>query len=121
MKKPARNTLFSYMYRDASNYKQHGEVVFRGTFTPAQEKALKAALEDGEFFNAKVVKVPEVFFETCGEDDHGWHEFVSLSRTNKKPTDGRKFVEFLGWFVAAARTSVGETNYCDSYFSEEAS
>lgn len=118
MTKPAKNTSFSYLYRDAGNYKQHGEVVFRGTFTPAQEKALKAALEDGEFFNAKAVGVPEVFFDNCGEDDHGWHEFGGLSGTDSKPTDKRKFTEFLDQFKAAARTSVGDTN---CYFGEEAS
>lgn len=41
------NTRISYLYRDASNYKKHNEVVVPGTFTPEQIKAITGCLDAG--------------------------------------------------------------------------
>ena len=34
------NTELNYLYRDASNYKQHETIVFYGKLTPEQKKKL---------------------------------------------------------------------------------
>jgi hypothetical protein len=78
---PVGFTLFSYMYRDASNYKQHGEISFLGTITEDEEARLEAALDEGEYFIATQVRVPEVFFEygeDSAEDHHCWHEYSGV-------------------------------------------
>lgn len=45
-----KNTRISYLYRDASNYKQHNEVVVPGTFTQEQIEAIIGCLDAGEYF-----------------------------------------------------------------------
>lgn len=95
------NTKFRYLYRDASNYKQHGEMVFRGSPTPALVELLKSSFDGGEFFYPESVGVKPVFFEEKTEDDHDMHEFDSVEETTEKPTDKRTF----GQFVAECRKS----------------
>jgi len=49
------NVIFKYMYRDASNYKLHGEAIFTNhTLLPLEEieKQIRAFLSDGEYFIA---------------------------------------------------------------------
>lgn len=116
------NTRFSYLYRDASNYKNHGDVVFSGEFTPELEEKLTSVLNDGEYFIAHQVGIPEVFLwdkdleydeypvELVGtarykideEDDHVWHEFDGLSLTDAAPTDPRTIEEFIDEVVRQA-------------------
>lgn len=77
----------SYMYRDGSNYKKHGSVVFSNTtnITPEVIKDIVTSnLIDGEYFIAEDWDLPSLFFEDKNEDDHQWHEFVSLEITNEE-------------------------------------
>jgi hypothetical protein len=120
------NTAFGYMYRDADNYKNSGRpVVFAGPPTPALEDRLRAALEDGEYFIASQIGVPEVFLYdpalqydpddpttypadlgagpyAINASDHCWHEFTELRRTADPPTDPRTFAAFVAAVEAAA-------------------
>ena len=79
------NLSFQYLYRDASNYKQHGETIFsnRGHLSLDEiEKQIRACLHDGEFFIAQQVNIPECFFDVLHEeDDHPWHEFNLVEET----------------------------------------
>jgi hypothetical protein len=93
------NTLLEYLYRDASNYKQHGSVVLQGAISL---KDIRPLLIDGEYFIPSQAGLPDLQykfkaqgFECPSEDDHTWHEIVSLRPTTKDPTIpfGRK--EFL--------------------------
>ena len=62
----ACNVSFKYLYRDASNYKLHGEAVFTNhTFIPIDEieKQIRFCLKDGEFFIARQVNIEERFFD----------------------------------------------------------
>lgn len=100
-----RNTDILYMYRDASNYKNTGHVIFRGEISSDLETRLRAALEDGDNFIADQVGVPEIFFE-FGEDsaeDHSWHEFVEATVTSEDATDTRTVEEFVVAIEAASR------------------
>ena len=84
------NIRFVYMYRDASNYKQHGEVILPNE-TPLTveevDKQIRSLLSDGLFFIARQVQVEERFFDVVSEDDHPWHEFVSVEATTDPTFD----------------------------------
>lgn len=84
------NTVLEYMYRDASNYKQHHSVVLRGRLS---ETEMKPYLIDGMFLIPSSVGLPDLQerfrdqgFKYPNEDDHVWHEVVNLKPTNDTPT-----------------------------------
>ena len=54
------NFRFVYMYRDASNYKQHGEVILPNETQRSVEEVdtqIRSVLSDGLFFIAQQVQV----------------------------------------------------------------
>lgn len=53
------NTRISYLYRDASNYKQHNEVTVPGTFSEEQIDVIIGCLDLGEYFIPKQIGFPE--------------------------------------------------------------
>ena len=87
---------FVYLYRDASNYKQHGEVILPNeTLLTIEEvdQQIRSFLSDGLFFIARQVGVEERFFAVVNEDDHPWHEYVSIEATTDPtfdPVPGQK-------------------------------
>jgi hypothetical protein len=97
------NIRFAYMYRDASNYKQHGEVIFsneKQLSVEEIEKQIHYFLNDGEFFIARQIDLEERFFDALNDDDHPWHEFVRVEATNDPIFDPdhqhtRDITEFL--------------------------
>lgn len=96
------NTRLNYMYRDASNYKQHGEAVFEGEISDKEFKTIMGALYDGEWFIASQVgledlqlQVPRSYYD---EDDHVWSEFVGFEKTYA-PADSGPISEFAARFV----------------------
>ena len=101
----AMNTRFIYLYRDAGNSKQWGEVIFAGP--PDDRSRLMRSFESGEFFIAGQIRLPERFFggESCETHDHCFHEFDSVEPTIDLPTDSlkRSFAEFVAEVEAAAR------------------
>jgi hypothetical protein len=121
---PVRNTEFSYMYRDASNYKKSGSVVLVGVITPELEQRLKKTLDGGRLFIAGQVSVPEVFLWNAemdydshnppadlkkgeyviSDDDHCWHEFTGVfpSEDDVFDKDGRTIDQFVAAFESAA-------------------
>jgi len=108
--------VFGYMYRDASNFKNSGEVVFEGEYSKELEERLEAAFDSQQFFKPSRIGVPEVFlyedgYEYDEDNDHPWHEFCGLSvAPDYKPVndeDGRSIEDFvkqvedeakLGWY-----------------------
>jgi hypothetical protein len=82
------NIKFSYLYRDAANYKNYGEVIFANPdeiSIDELDRLIKLKLVDGQWFYAKKWKIPDLHFEKWNEDlDHGFHEFESLSLTNQE-------------------------------------
>lgn len=100
------NIAFNYMYRDASNYKNAGEVVFENDLGIEDEEEISdlvvAFLEDGEYFVAELVDIDTCYFGGIYDDDHGYHEFTGVEMTEEKPSDYyrqpepmRTFSEFL--------------------------
>lgn len=83
------STLLTYMYRDAHNYKRHGEVVVSnpdGLCVSQARKRIQASLDEGQYFIAEQLGLPVVFpwkdakapADFNIEYDHPWHEFVAL-------------------------------------------
>ena len=71
------NTELCYLYRDASNYKQHCEVVLAGEIT---ESEARSALWEEVYFIPSAVGLPnlqhlfqEQGFQFPTDDDHPWH------------------------------------------------
>jgi hypothetical protein len=87
------NIVFDYMYRDGSNYKQGGEVVFSNPDKLTVEEIegrIKAAIDEETYFIAHQIGVPEVFFDDLGEDDHSWHEFCGVRETRSRKNMDKK-------------------------------
>jgi len=84
------NIRFIYLYRDASNYKQHGEVILSNeTLLTVEEidQTIRSLLSDDSFFIARQVQLEERFFAIVNEDDHPWHEFVQVETTTDPTFD----------------------------------
>lgn len=78
------NILFNYLYRDYSNYKKYGNVVFSNPNNISLqeiEKTLRGYFVDGQYFDAAYVGLPLLFFEVSNIDDHELHEFESIQTT----------------------------------------
>ena len=93
------NTRVEYLYRDGSNCKQWGPVVFRGEYNESLVRRLFAALDREEFFIAHQVRLPELFFadRELYADDHCWHEVAEVTTTSEAADDllGRTIEEFV--------------------------
>ena len=99
----SRNVEFVYLYRDGSNYKALGAVVFsnkNGRHLEELRRRMQLAILSEQTFVAHQVRVPELFLYLNGElthDDHCFHEFHELQDTETEPTDEleRSIEEFL--------------------------
>ena len=87
---------FNYLYRDGSNYKSWGEVVFSNpeqlTLGEIETKLIDAFLPD-KLFIASQVSIPEKFLFLNGkftEYDHCYQEFDSVEVCESIPTDSLK-------------------------------
>ena len=101
-----RNTKFEYMYRDASNYKVWEDVVLEGLLTKDEKEAIQSKLYDGELFVPEAVGVDALQTREweLNEDDHPYHEFVSLSDTEEDADYGMPSAkEFLSKFMSMDR------------------
>jgi hypothetical protein len=106
-----RNISFVYLYRDASNYKQWGQVTFanlQGDDADDLALRLRRAMMVDSTFIAGQVRVPSLFlFETMpmNDDDHCLHEFDSFGIVDEHPNDqhGRSILEFVQEVERVAR------------------
>lgn len=98
-----KSIKFSYLYRDGSNYKYWGEVVFLNsenlTVNEITARLLVAFLPDKQFI-ADQVSIPEKFLfinEKFTRDDHCYHEFDCVEVCEEDSTDslGRSIADFL--------------------------
>jgi len=105
------------MYRDASNYKQHGEVILPNKTQRTVEEVdqqIHSFLSDGCFFIAQQVQLEERFFAVVNEDDHPWHEFVQVEATadpvfDPVPEEKRDITQFLQELEQTHQTGWDET------------
>jgi hypothetical protein len=77
------NTRFSYLYRDACNYKKFNDVVLFGII---QENQIEPLLKDRLFFVPSEVGLPDLQDDVFSLDDHVWHEFEKIELT-EEPTN----------------------------------
>ena len=107
------NIRLVYLYRDASNYKQHGEVILSNETRLTVEEIdtrIRALLSDGLFFIARQVQLEERFFATVNEDDHPWHEFVQVEATaDPVPESNRDITQFMKELEQAHHSGWDET------------
>jgi hypothetical protein len=105
-----RNIKFIYLYRDGSNYKKWGEVVFEseGSDSIADLKQrIESRLESGQFFIASQVRLPDLFLwsgSSIDADDHCFHEFADLELTECAPNDpyGRTVEQLIAEITTAS-------------------
>ena len=109
-------TRLAYMYRDASNYKQHGEAVFEGEITPEQKQVFTKACDSGEYFIASQVGLPDLQTRAIGfhddTDDHVWSEFDGFELTEDSATCGSihefiRAIDGIEWDVTGAMVRLG--------------
>jgi hypothetical protein len=98
------NIKFTYLYRDAGNYKKWADVVFSNPdgLSPARitEALLMSFLTDGLFI-AHQIRIPEVFLSSdqgLTLDDHCFHEFSGVEVSSNAPND--KYVRSIALFIA---------------------
>jgi len=79
------NIQFSYLYRDAGNYKRHNDIVFANRDDidiEHLEKLIRSKLLEGLWFLADEWLLPDLHFEDFNiEMDHPYHEFKSITYT----------------------------------------
>jgi hypothetical protein len=97
------NIRFNYLYRDGSNYKSWGEVIFLNSENLAVNeiivRLLDAFLPDKQFI-ADQISIPEIFLfinEKITKDDHCYHEFDCIEICEEDATDSleRSISDFL--------------------------
>ena len=97
------NIRFGYLYRDGSNFKSWGEVVFSNpeglAVNEIEEKLLASFLPDNQFI-ARQIAIPEKFLFADGnftKYDHCYHEFDCVEICQENPTDEseRSIIDFL--------------------------
>lgn len=85
------NIRLEYLYRDAGNYKNWGNVVFSNPNSipiDRAEKFVSDALIDHQYFLAKSVGLPDLHFPEFNADlDFLFHEFHALASTDESPDD----------------------------------
>jgi hypothetical protein len=97
------NVKFSYLYRDAGNYKKWGHVVFSNPDKLTKQyitKALERCFLQKSLFVAAQICLPDCFLFLNGNansDDHCFHEFDAVEITTKCPDDShsRSILELL--------------------------
>jgi hypothetical protein len=110
------------MYRDRDNYKNPGEAVVI-TEVPdtldadKAEKMVRNLLDDGEFFTAHLLGVPEVFLPGVGVADHCWHEFTGLGSPDDYDMSGRSTTT-IPWKVLLRRLKDAKKNGWDEFSRE---
>lgn len=81
----ANKSIFTYLYRDAGNYKAWGELLLDGTFSDEEIEQIEMKLDSKAYFIAEQIGVPalcQTLWDDCessfNEDDHVWHEFSEI-------------------------------------------
>lgn len=96
------NILFEYLYRDAGNFKNWGEVVFSNSqnlsISTISQMTERRVHDTRTFFSAEKAGVPDLHFKEYNEKlDHDWHEIYDFHATEDVPNDtyGRDIDQFM--------------------------
>jgi hypothetical protein len=117
----SKNILFEYLYRDGSNYKDWGTIVFSN---PNQlsiseiDERLRRAFNGDSLFIAGQIEVPEIFLYKDGNltsADHCFHEYDHVELTDDAVTDvkERTMSDFLAQVEVASQRGWEAFNPCD--------
>ncbi len=105
-----KNISFQYLYRDASNFKRWGCIVFSNPkgLTPAMVSNQITKIIPDDLFIADQVRLPELFIcntEPLNPDDHCFHEFSKTEATDEKANDlfHRTIADFINEITKALR------------------
>jgi hypothetical protein len=78
---------FNYLYRDFSNYKNHGSIIFSNPNNLSLEEIdseIRKHLLDEIWFIHSKWNLPDLHFEkTDWKDDHAWHEYEGVEIIRK--------------------------------------
>lgn len=74
------NTIISYLYRDACNYKKFHDVIVSGQLEPND---LFSCLKDKEFFVPSEVGLMDLQEDVFTQYDHIWHALCSVEATDE--------------------------------------
>lgn len=93
------NIKFNYLYRDAGNYKEFGEIVFTNKNSKTLQEvelAIRNNLIEGEFFIPEKWNIPRLSFENYSSElDHDYHDFESVELINEYSTENCDISTFL--------------------------
>jgi hypothetical protein len=84
-------TIFTYLYRDASNYKAFGRIALKGILSSNDRHSIVEKFEGGDLFVAAQIGVPvlneQLYHRKNGPtiDDHCWHEFEGFEESASPP------------------------------------
>lgn len=95
---PKANTAFEYMYRDASNWKQFGRVIFSGAISRDDVEAVLKARYDGEWFIPGQIGMVDLQEGWDPQYDHPFHELGGFELTLEDPCD-RTVSDFVKSFT----------------------
>lgn len=107
-----RDTIVSYMYRDAGNYKFYNNFCLSGILTISE---IEQYLILGEYFVPTEVGLASLVPEQMNSDDHLLHEFVLFhhSIVEEDIMDKTEFIRLVrnahktGWFKQDVSKSLG--------------
>ena len=78
-------SVVEYLYRDASNYKEYGEILIEGVFSDTDVQRIRKYMYDkGQFFIPEEIGIqplqPKLWAKYNGpaEDDHQWHSIECI-------------------------------------------
>lgn len=77
------NTKFSYLYRDAWNYKKFHSLILLGVVSLEE---IEPFLREHTFFIPSEVGLPDLQEEVFKSYDHIWHEIEAVELTDERPT-----------------------------------
>jgi len=95
------NIKFSFLYRDAANYKTFGEVVFANPenlpLASIRQTIVDACNADQNFEPVRW-GIPNIRTKPYDPDlDHDWFEFENVEETEEGSTISMDVTEWLGW------------------------
>jgi hypothetical protein len=92
------NIKFSYLYRDAANYKNFSFVIFggdEGIRLSYLQSLIQSKLIDGTWFYAGQWELPDLHFNNWNDEfDHTFHEFECIEYTDEAPNTLLNLAEF---------------------------
>ena len=97
------NTKLTYKYVDKSNFERSRKVIFGGEATGTLTNLFTRHLRIGKFFIPHQVYLPDLQTDLIcfpSDDDHVWHEYVSMQPTKDFATDNRDTCTFIAQFCA---------------------